>query len=221
MKHFSTLFLAVAFVLSFTSCNKQISVGHPVDLGLPSGTLWADCNIGATAPEELGDYFSWGEIKPKRSYLWDTYSYGKTYNSLTKYCSLPEYGKEAFTDGLKQLDIDDDAAYRIWGKDWRMPTIEECNELREHAVWQWCVVRKGWIVSGKGDYSKNSIFLPSTGYYTGSEQIDNGIFGNYWASSLDNDDPTLALGFYFKAEGVFFNRMARSCGITIRPVKSK
>ncbi|MBO4370001.1 MAG: hypothetical protein J5808_01395, partial [Paludibacteraceae bacterium] len=84
--------------------------GHDyVDLGLPSGTLWATCNVGANTPEEYGDYFAWGETTLKSNYEWSTYKYG-TYNQLTKYCYKSDYGKNGFTDTKTTLDAEDDAA---------------------------------------------------------------------------------------------------------------
>ena len=93
--------------------------GHEyVDLGLPSGTLWATCNVGATTPEGYGDYFAWGETTPKSVYNWDTYQYsngGYTYIDefrpyFTKYCNKSEYGYNGYTDTLTILQAGDDAA---------------------------------------------------------------------------------------------------------------
>ena len=83
-----------------------------VDLGLPSGTLWATCNVGANAPEEYGDYFAWGETAPKDYYDWSTYKWCKgSYNTMTKYCTNSSYGYNGFTDGKTELDPEDDAAW--------------------------------------------------------------------------------------------------------------
>ena len=87
-----------------------------VDLGLPSGTLWATCNVGASKPEEYGDYFAWGETEPKDEYCWSTYLHCKgDYNSLTKYCHQYDYGYNGFTDNLTELEPADDAATANWG----------------------------------------------------------------------------------------------------------
>ena len=98
-----------------------------VDLGLPSGTLWATCNVGAYTPEGRGEYFAWGETETKDSYSWSNYKwcYG-TYDSMNKYFS--NYGY-ATVDNKETLDLEDDAAYVNWGEDWRMPTSEEMEEL--------------------------------------------------------------------------------------------
>ena len=103
--------------------------GHEfVDLGLPSGTLWATCNIGADTPEDYGDYFAWGETEPKEIYDWKSYKYGRFLNEryeLNKYCTDSVYGLDGFVDNLTILEPVDDVVRIYWGADWRMPTIEE------------------------------------------------------------------------------------------------
>ena len=108
--------------------------GHDyTDLGLPSGTLWATCNVGANVPENYGDFFAWGEVSAKSSYSWSNYKYcNGDFNSLTKYCSMSSFGDNGFTDNLKVLEPSDDAATANWGQDWRMPTVEEMRELRDN-----------------------------------------------------------------------------------------
>ncbi|MBR6376052.1 MAG: hypothetical protein IKR91_07460, partial [Alloprevotella sp.] len=93
-----------------------------VDLGLPSGTLWADRNVGADKPEAYGSYFAWGETVPKSDYSWSTYKYGTADSELTKYCSESSYGKDGYTDKFIELELQDDAASVNWGGNWRMPS---------------------------------------------------------------------------------------------------
>ena len=91
-----------------------------VDLGLTSGTLWATCNVGATAPEDYGDYFAWGETEPKEDYSWSTYKWcNGSYKTQTKYCTNSKYGT---VDDKTELEPEDDAAFVNWGSTWRMPT---------------------------------------------------------------------------------------------------
>ena len=120
--------------------NGQVLVietnGHEcVDLGLPSGTLWATCNVGATNPEGYGDYFAWGETANKEKYKWSTYfdtnNFGKTY---TKYYN---------NGGKTVLDPEDDAAHVNWGGSWRMPTKAEWQELIDNCTWTWTTDYKG------------------------------------------------------------------------------
>ena len=115
--------------------------GHQfVDLGLPSGTLWATCNVGATTPEETGDFYAWGETETKDTYSWATYKWcdGDKCNSsnktLTKYCDRGGYG---IVDGKISLEADDDVAHVKWGGDWHIPTIEEINELTALCTVEW------------------------------------------------------------------------------------
>jgi hypothetical protein len=119
MKRILTIIAVVAIgLVFFTSCESSIEEngvgkheGHEyVDLGLPSGLKWATCNVGATTPEEYGDYFAWGEVESKETYNWSTYKYGTDYDQLTKYCSDSYYGKDDFTDNKTVLDPEDDAA---------------------------------------------------------------------------------------------------------------
>lgn len=100
--------------------NRTRSNGHEyVDLGLPSGTLWATCNVGTSAPEELGDYYAWGEITPKQEYTWNNYKFG-TESNITKYNQ---------TDNIYNLQLADDVAYQTMGGGWHIPTYEQWQEL--------------------------------------------------------------------------------------------
>ena len=97
-----------------------------VDLGLPSGVLWATYNVGAEYPEAYGNHFAWGETQPKDTYNWNNYQYcNGSNNTLTKYCNNSSYGFNGFTDNLTMLLPEDDAATANWGADWRMPTKNE------------------------------------------------------------------------------------------------
>ena len=106
-----------------------------VDLGLPSGTLWATCNVGADTPESYGDYFAWGETEPKTTYDWSTYKYcvGE-YDRLTKYCSDTTYGYNGFTDDLYVLQPSDDAATVNWGEGWRTPKVRKLWNCWTNAI---------------------------------------------------------------------------------------
>ena len=117
-----------------------------VDLGLPSGTLWATCNVGADSPEDYGDYFAWGETQPKDTYDWSTYQYcNGSYNTLTKYSveffdswyeQYTNYGYNGFIDNLTTLLPEDDAATANWGADWRMPTKKDlARALPKHDLY--------------------------------------------------------------------------------------
>jgi hypothetical protein len=163
-----------------------------VDLGLPSGTLWATCNVGATAPEEYGDYFAWGETEPKEEYSWETYKWCNGGDStLTKYCTESDFGYNGFTDGKIELDPADDAAYVNWGPSWRMPTAAQQKELKDNCTWTWTTQNgvNGRLVTGPNG---NTLFLPAAGgrWY---ESLDNARWrGYFWSSTLDYVRPSYA-----------------------------
>ena len=182
-----------------------------VDLGLPSGLKWATCNVGATTPEEYGDYFAWGEVEPKTTYNWGTYKYGTDKYELTKYCTDSSYGKDGFTDSKTVLDPEDDAATVNWGGKWRMPTKEEIDELKNN-----CTYVYGRIVGPNG----NSILLPFAGYRSDSGAYQDYYTAYYWSSSLDHGDIAydLFLSLVNKGfdEDYFIYR--RYIGLSVRPV---
>ncbi len=165
---------------------KGIENGYTwIDLGLPSGLKWATCNVGATLPEEYGDYFAWGETSPKTTYDWSTYKYcNGTSDSMTKYCTDSEYGIE---DNKTMLELSDDAAHVNWGGTWRMPTKYEQDELRntKYCSWSWTTQNgvNGYKVTSKKN--GNSIFLPAAGFCVDSYFGRAGSWGYYWSRSLN------------------------------------
>ncbi len=178
--------------------------GHAyVDLGLPSGTLWATCNVGATTPEGYGDYFAWGETQPKGYYDWSTYQYcNGTSTTLTKYCSNSYCGYNGFTDNLTTLLPEDDAATANWGGGWRMPTKAEFEELYYNttvAHTQQNGVNGILLTADNG----NSLFLPAAGRRDGSTLYVLDHYGYYLSSSLNSTDPfpLFAWGLYFNVFG--------------------
>ena len=196
---------------------------HPwVDLGLPSGTKWATCNIGAANPEEYGEFFAWGEIAEKGAYTWESYKYaeGTSWNNprLTKYCSDPQFGNNGFTDNLTMLEPTDDAVTANWGSDWRTPTYEEMSELMTLCSIVWTTINGvgGRQFTGPNG---NSIFLPAAGYQSGSEHNYEGSYGIYWTSSLYTDVPCRALGVFFGSDDCEEKLTYRNCGLSIRAVK--
>lgn len=177
-------YILILFVLLVFSCdrlpNEELFVESPipknqinghafVDLGLPSGVLWARCNVGAIVPEDFGDYYAWGEIEVKDSYnLSNSVTYDVNLGDIT---GNPKY----------------DVARAKWGDDWRMPTEDDCKELFENCTTEYIVQNGvyGKLVTGKNG---NSIFLPSSGYRRGSSLYDaqneySSLFGYYWTST--------------------------------------
>ena len=200
--------------------SDDISSGPYVDLGLPSGTLWASCNIGANAPEEYGDYFAWGETETKSDYDWETYKYcNGDYNKLTKYCNDSDYGNNGYTDSRTTLERSDDAASVNWGSDWCMPTQEQFHELRDKCEWAWVSLngKEGYKIEGTNG---NSLFLPAAGYRRGTDLDYVGSYGYYWSRSLHESYPNLARCLYFYSSGVDWYG-DRYYGRTVRPVRCK
>lgn len=228
--------LLVVFSLLVIGCGKDTSseenqtptvdsmpVIEWVDLGLPSGVLWATCNVGANAPEENGGYYAWGETSTKAMYSWDTYIYSNgDFDALTKYCSSDYYGYEGYTDTLTTLEDCDDVAITLWGNGARIPTKEEWQELLDNCLAQWISFhgKRGYMFYGRNE---NSIFLPAVGYRWDDWDGSNGSNGLYWSSSLNKELPASAY-FYTIAPcngGGIETGTGRIAGYAIRPVRSR
>ena len=206
---------------SSVSEDRVLSFGHAyVDLGLPSGLLWATCNVGAFSPEDYGDYFAWGETTPKDNYGWSTYQYcNGSSTTLTKYCTNADFGNNGYVDNLTTLLPEDDAATANWGPDWRMPTYEEWQELYNNTTVTW-TTQNG--VSGRlfTAANGNSLFLPAAGYRGGSSLYYAGSYGYYWSSSLYTDGPYYAWYFTFNSGYPYMGYDIRGYGRSVRPVRS-
>ena len=194
-----------------------------VDLGL--SVLWASCNLGASTPEEYGDYYAWGETTAKNYYDRSTYKWcdGSNYSrTMTKYCTDSSYGT---IDNKTVLELNDDAAHVRLGGNWRMPTEEEWHELLV-----WCSVDRisnyngtgvaGYIVKGRGDYTDNWIFLPAAGLRRDKNLEDAGAIGYYWSSCLDTDNPQWArlVRFIISLGRGDWTGYYRDNGQSVRPV---
>lgn len=217
LRRLSLVMIATALV--FTGCKKDqeeennggngggTSTVKPeyVDLGLPSGTKWATFNVGATTPEEYGNYYAWGEITTKNEYSHE--------NSVTY--------RESMTD------ISGNATYDVaranWGGSWRMPTRTEMEELKDNCTWTWTTQNgvNGMKVTGTNG---NSIFLPAAGRYEDSRRDLDGECGIYWGSTPDQTSnfEAIMISFgkdiafnadYFRVEWSF-----RYYGHPVRPV---
>ena len=189
--------------------------GHEyVDLGL--SVKWATCNVGASQPEEYGDYFAWGEVEPKEEYHWSNYKWcNGTGDTQTKYCTNSDYGT---VDNKTVLESADDAAAINWGGSWRMPTDAELTELREQCTWTWATQNgvNGYKVTSNSN--GKSIFLPVAGYRLGSSLYNAGSNGLSWSSSLDTDGPNSACELYFYSDNVGRGYCDRYYGLSVRPV---
>ncbi len=194
--------------------NAPLSLnGHDyVDFNLPSGTLWATMNVGATTIYDCGNYFAWGETTTKTSYTSSEYTYYDSDNGT--------YIKYA-PDSLTTLDLEDDAARQIWGDDWRTPTIDEINELKEyctliHTDNHDATGQAGLLITNNG----YAIFLPAAGYCINSSLTNSGSYGLYWSASLYTADDTYAQCLYFSPTYNTIHYFGRSYGFPVRPVRS-
>lgn len=195
-----------------------------VDLGLPSGTLWATCNVGASSPEEYGDHFAWGETKPKEEYSWNTYTYcNGDYKTLTKYCYQSECGYNCFTDTLTELLPEDDAATTNWGS-WQIPSLAQLQELfdSEYTTATWTTLNgvNGRLIASKNN--SNAIFLPAAGEHYDAKIDYDGRYGDYWSRSLNAYDSPYADALSFNSSSVFWeDHLYRYRGKSVRPVRAQ
>lgn len=173
-----------------------------VDLGLPSGLKWAAYNVGATSPEELGDYFAWGETEPKEDYSWATYKWclnADAYN-LTKYNDESWSGS---VDNKSELELSDDAAHVNWGGSWRTPTCDEILELANNTTSTRTTVNG---VSGtllKSNKNGATVFFPDTGYINGSERKSGS--SNTWSATVGHQYYWSHDYYHYPKDAFFFD----------------
>ena len=150
-----------------------------IDLGLPSGSLWATCNIGANSPEQFGGYYAWGETYTKNSYTPKTYNYYYDENTYWKYCEV---------DKKRRLDLSDDIAYIEWGGGWHIPTIAQWNELLNSNFTALSIATEQGVtgISITSNSNGNSIFLPLPGVKFENTVEDDGTWTVYMSMDLTN-----------------------------------
>ena len=225
---FRYLFVSIVSFFFIIVCNattnedekKPVINGHEyVDMGFPSGTLWATCNVGATKPEEYGDYYAWGEVTPKDVYDWSTYKWcSGSDTTMTKYCLMSDFGK---VDNKQQLEPQDDVAHVLWGGGWRIPTHSEMLEL-DGCSWKWTILNgvKGFEV--KSPYNGNTIFLPAAGYRSNSNLLNAGTFCNLiWTSTVEHDSWFACISPFITRTRHGIYHCERYEGHQIRPVVSR
>ena len=186
--------ILIIMMIVLCGCETKENGFAYVDLGLPSGNLWATCNVGAEHPYDIGDFFAWGETQPKERYGWDNYKYITPDSSMTKYVFYP---KSPYYDTLRILEPCDDAATANMGGRWVTPTITEIQELRQECESHLTDNYKGSGIGGVIFTSKHngkSIFLPLI-MEADFVEPNKGIHGLYWSSNLcfgeeliDHDD---------------------------------
>lgn len=181
-----------------------------VDLGLPSGTLWASCNVGATKPEEFGDYYAWGETEPKESYELSNYSHCEGDNETCRSLDGNICGTQY------------DVAHVKWGGDWRMPTLDEIIELVDNCIIAVVELNSVQVMKFTGT-NGNSIYLPFTGYVDGKERKSIGRDSGYYWSGVNPYTNQAAPCLVPSSKGnVSYNNLwNKYLGLPIRPVKNK
>ena len=223
------IIMALLPLASYSQKDKKNTIKDTreyVDLGLPSKTLWATCNIGASKPEECGLYFAWGETEGYKQdsddvHQWKKKSY-KWYDCNSKYPELLKYrccSWSAIIDNKEELDPEDDAATVNWGRKWQMPSLEQIKELCDstYTTAEWTTlngVNGRKITSKKND---NWIFLPAANII-----ITAGSSGIYWSRTLymGMDDDAVTLEFY-KDKWFFDSHNPRYHGLSVRPVRTQ
>lgn len=189
-----------------------------VDLGLPSGVLWATTNIGAEKPEDSGQYFSWGELETKETYRESNYKWFDSEGNLTKYNIDSSLGT---VDNKTQLEPEDDVANLMWSNGWRIPTDEEQTELLQNCNWELVTQNgvKGYKVSSK--INDNYIFLPMVGYRA-FESLDSYNTHGYYQSSviIQTEKSKMFTGLSLSTNNKEFTGLFRWYGSVIRPVIS-
>lgn len=184
-----------------------------VDLGLPSGLLWAKCNVGAAQETDYGLYFAWGETegypnaRGEKKFYWNDYKFGKY---MTKYNT---------TDGKTMLDPEDDAAHVHMGGSWRMPTAAEFRELFENTDHEFTTING---VNGRKFMRRDNhdvyIFIPAAGYCYNGNRVNStwGFCG--WSSSLYESSVSGAWNMYFSSGGINMSNSNRCSGMSVRGV---
>ena len=212
---------ADAFTRTITVTQDGKATGNTltaVNLGLPSGTLWANMNVGASSPEDYGYYFAWGETRTKTTYTWspyfDTNDGGETFNNYS------------LNGGQTELKPEDDAAYENWGPGWRMPSKAQFSELinNYYTTTEWTTQNGVYglkITSKMEGYKGNSIFLPAAGYHSDSSLEVAGLYGFYWSRTLGSIDPgdAYARSLAFGEDAISTDGDERYNGFTVRPVR--
>lgn len=201
-----------------------------VDLGLPSHTLWATCNLGASSPQKNGNYYAWGETSAKTNYDWTNYSFcqGDRF-TFTKYIRNDKVTAIGYdVDNRTELDSIDDAASVIMGGKWRTPSKANVSELLLRTTHKFCTLKgvTGFLLTSnvKG-YEDRSIFIPLSGKIDLTVNNFEGRYGFYWIRELytaDYQGKVLWLENKDGQENIVSGEFAeRYIGLTIRPVTKR
>ena len=222
--------LVTPSAIDSTSCGTHN--GHEwIDLGL--SVKWATCNVGAASPQDFGNYYAWGETNSPVDYsmadyrfrisgdCWENFRFSKYTTPLAlRLSKLLSVDNRGIVDNKTVLELSDDAANANWGGSWRMPTVEEWQELELYCTWIWTVQGKTKGYKVVSEINGNSIFLPATGFprHTDSRLRYLNVGGYYWSSSLYKIDSADAYSIIFTETGVNIHSCSRMNWRSIRPV---
>lgn len=202
----------------YDTCHVVVTGGSSgtdemVDLGL--SVNWRAWNVGASKPEDYGNYFAWGETSSKSSYSWNNYKFGHSQNG-----EFSKYDTGLGTDNKTVLEAEDDAATANLGGNWRMPTYKEWKELVENCTWTWTTRNgvNGMQVKGPNN---NTIFLPAAGVYNGNTLSNKGTYGSYWTASLAGIQGMASTVDFISTDVEKTAAYARCYGLAVRPVMDK
>ena len=196
-------------VQSFTTADLP-AIPETVDMGF--GPKWRGWNVGASKPEEYGDYFAWGETGTKDTYTMESYKFRESYDRMTKYVSNPSEGYPAnFSDGKVDLESIDDAATQNLGSSWRMPTYQEMIALMDNVDLKWTRYKDvyGIVMTSKIEGFSNAVlFFPAGGYCSGysSTPVKVGVYGEYWTASVNINSAK-------QAGSLVLQKNVRDCGV--------
>lgn len=193
-----------------------------VDLGLPSGTLWATMNVGAEMAEDYGDYFAWGETSGfkdgKTDFSSATYRYYGS-DGVTKYCTNTG---SWYYDNKTELEMGDDAATVNWGVNWQMPSNDQFEELinNSYTTTSWTTLNGVYGILIVSKSNGNKVFLPAAGARTDTSLANAGSLGNYWSRSLRTDSSACGRLLVFDSSSIRTSGNAIRCfGRSVRPVR--
>lgn len=213
-------------IVKITGANGQTI--EAVDLGIPFGTLWAKCNLGAESPEQAGTFYSWGETSSKIEYNDNNYAFNNPQRK-GKFIKYVIEEDDSSYDGKNTLEPEDDAATLLLGREWHIPTHNDFQDLLDCTEKKWCKLNGVWgfkFTSTRKGYENNSIFISASGCIDFERHLFKNEYGFYWSSTLDKTYSDYAIVLWLDNKNgqnvsVINSIKDRYNGLPIRPVTTK